>query len=798
MNESQLSQSDKIQLFKSLFRGRDDCYGEGGDSCTKENLTDTVIKNHLSGKKRIGVYLLVSENGNQLKNLIHFAVMDFDNPDDAPKESSRLDDALDYINVCKSYGLNACLEKSKTDGSFHVWHFFSEAISALKIRRLMMQIVSDANIKRYEIFPKQDSTESFGNYVNLPLFKTNLPTNTAFLDDLNQPYTDQWSYIQQIAQSIKNSPENIDDIIEINNINLSNNGNKTQSSEEPKEKWLSNALDGVSDGKRTTTLVKLVGYWASKNMPNDVIMSTAIMWDKGNKPPLIETDGRELFTKTVIDVINRYHNGGVLNEPDNEPPIATKVKHEEKKIIEGLMRTDYGNAERLVYYFGDVIRYCHPMKSWFIWDGKRWKEDTNAQISRFAKDTVRKIYIEAGLEPSEEKRGKINKHAAASESSSKIQAMISLAQSELSVSIEPNQLDANLMLLNCLNGTLDLRTGDLAHHKKSDLITKLIPVNYDYNAKLDVWDDFLHTVTNGDLVLQQFLQQAVGYSLTGSVAEEKLFFISGPAGSGKSTFIESIKSILTEYSKTADFESFVTHTFTGGTRNDIAALAGARFVSSIEVDKGKRLAEGLVKLITGGDTVTARFLYQEAFSFIPQFKLWLVANDKPEINADDDGMWRRIVPINFDHVIPEDERDPKVKETLKDPSISGPAILAWAVKGCLLWQENGLHMPDSIKVNRSDYKNEMDTVKQFVDEFCELDETEVTTKQMLFSQYQQWCKNSGIDHLSKIMFGKRLKNTFPTIKDDDGTKHIKLWAGIKISSFATINNQNEDLLSNSY
>jgi len=473
-----------------------------------------------------------------------------------------------------------------------------------------------------------------------------------------------------------------------------------------------------------------------------------------------------------------------LKTEDIEVGLNDSVSDDKK--VEFFKCTDYGNAERLVYYYGDNLLYCCQYKKWYIWDNTRWKQDNNLAIVRLAKNIVRKIYIEAGNTEDDKIRKDIDNHARKSEGNIRIQAMISLAQSEKSIAIESHQLDSNLWMLNCLNGTLDLKKGELLPHKRENLITKIIPVGYDPDAKLKKWDDFLNTATKQDKELQSFIQRAVGYSLTGDVSEEKLFFISGPAGSGKSTFIEAIKSILSEYARTADFESFVSHTFAGGARNDIASLVDARFVSSIEIDEGKRLAEGLVKLITGGDTVTARFLYQESFSFIPQFKLWLVANDKPLINPDDDGMWRRIVPINFDHVIPEEERDPVVKATLKDPAIAGPAILAWAVRGCLDWQKEGLKITESIKISRSEYKDEMDWLKQYVNEYCQIEEATVISKQMLYSQYRQWCKNSGINCVSKIIFAKKLKKSFPTIKEDViGHDNERVWLGIRINTYLT-------------
>ena len=275
---------------------------------------------------------------------------------------------------------------------------------------------------------------------------------------------------------------------------------------------------------------------------------------------------------------------------------------------------------------------------------------------RLAKDTVTSIYSEAAEAPDEKTRTELATWALRSEAVERIKAMLSLAESEPDIPVEPKCLDADPMLLNCDNGTVDLHTGKLREHRRQDLITKLALVIYDLDARSDLWDEFLSEATGGDDALVIFLQRAAGYSLTGDTSEEVLFFIHGPQAAGKSTFVEAIKTVLGGYATTADFEAFLSRREVGGPRNDIARLAGSRFVASIEVDEGKKLAEGLVKMLTGGDTVTARKLYQEAFEFRPTFKLWLAANHTPRVREDDEAMWRRILTVPFIHTVPKGQR----------------------------------------------------------------------------------------------------------------------------------------------
>jgi putative DNA primase/helicase len=175
-------------------------------------------------------------------------------------------------------------------------------------------------------------------------------------------------------------------------------------------------------------------------------------------------------------------------------------------------------------------------------------------------------------------------------------------------------------------------------------------------------------------------------------------------------------------------------------------LAGRRFVVSIEVDEGKKLAEGLTKLLTGGDTVRARLLYQQGFEFLPQFKLWLAANHEPKVKHDDTAMWRRILRVPFDQVVPKEKRDPSIKARLKDVRESGPAILAWAVEGCLRWQEEGLGVPAVVEDATEQYRLDMDPLKDFIADCCVLHESAWITIGNLRKAYEDYCKERGEKH----------------------------------------------------
>jgi putative DNA primase/helicase len=206
---------------------------------------------------------------------------------------------------------------------------------------------------------------------------------------------------------------------------------------------------------------------------------------------------------------------------------------------------------------------------------------------------------------------------------------------------------------------------------------------YGPNARSEAWERFVDDCTAGDNELQSFLQRAAGYTLFGDPREQVMFMVHGPGATGKSTFLAAVMAVLGDYAATADFSAFLKKDrVSGGPSDDIANLAGARLVSSIEVDDGKHRAQGLLKQLTGGDTVRARHLYKVSFEFRPQFALWLVCNHAPQIAHDDDALWRRLLRLPFENGIPPEKRDRVLRNTLTDPEITGPAILNWLVQGC--------------------------------------------------------------------------------------------------------------------
>jgi len=414
--------------------------------------------------------------------------------------------------------------------------------------------------------------------------------------------------------------------------------------------------------------------------------------------------------------------------------------------------TDLGNARRFVARHGGDIRYCHLWHKWMVWDGTRWCIDETGEIERRAKETVRAIYEEAAGAKDSGRRATLGKWAALSESEARLRAMVSLAKSEPGVPVIPSELDTDAWQLNCANGTVDLRTGELRPHRREDLCTKLAPVNYDPEAKFPLWLGFLTEIMGNRKPLVDFLQRALGYSLTGDIREQVFFILYGTGANGKSTLTETFKSALGDYGSQAEFGTFLARK-TDAIRNDLARLAGARFVSASEAEAGRRLSEELVKTVTGGEAVPARFLYGEFFEFRPQFKLFLATNHKPIIKGTDTAIWRRIRLVPFTVTIPLEQQDRELPGKLHAEL---PGILTWAVQGCLAWQEQGLDAPQDVVTATKDYREEMDLLAAFLEECCVQTSEATVPAGRLYERYKKWCDDNGESPLNQQTFGMRL------------------------------------------
>jgi P4 family phage/plasmid primase-like protien len=441
------------------------------------------------------------------------------------------------------------------------------------------------------------------------------------------------------------------------------------------------------------------------------------------------------------------------------------------------MRTDLGNAERFVDAHRGRVLWCPARKSFLCWDGKRYAWDERGEATKLAHLTARNIFHEAAAAEIEEEQKAITKWALASQNESRLNAMLSQAKPYLAVGME--ELDRDPWLVNCKNGTLDLRTGKLKDHDPADHITKITPVDYDPEASCRRFERFLKETLANDAVIK-FVKRYSGYTLTGITRERLLAILYGFGKNGKTTLVELLHEVLGDYARNTDVETLLIKKYQG-VGNDVAALKGARFVSAAEVEKGRRLAESKVKQLTGRDTVTARFLFGENFDFKPEFKLWLSTNNKPVIQGTDDAIWDRIRLIPFTQRFDGAKADPKLPDKLRG-ELAG--VFAWMVEGCLEWQEHGLEEPKTVTDATKQYREEMDTLASFLDEVCATGPNHRVLAEKLYQSYAMWCDKSGERKDPKKAFVARLQERgFERRRETAGVnKGRYIWLGIGFRS----------------
>ncbi len=516
----------------------------------------------------------------------------------------------------------------------------------------------------------------------------------------------------------------------------------------------------IPEGQRNSTLTSLAGAMRRRGMSQEAIGAA-----------LLEINRRQCSPPLPDDEVTRIARSVTRYEPEFSPG-----QHESANVVGGFNLTDLGNAERLVSRYGEILHYCYERRHWLVWNGKVWEWDAGNKVASLAKLAVRNIYHEAGDEPEEKKRNEIASHAAKSESDPRLTGMINLAQSEPGIPIKLTDMDTNQWLFNCFNGTINLRSGELLPHRKEDLITVLVPIEYNPDARCNLWTQFLERVTGSSIDLITYLQRAVGYSLTGDTRSQTMFFLYGLGSNGKSTFITTIRKLTGGYGAKANTSLFMAKDKnSGGPSEDLANLLGKRFVMASEIEDGRRLAVVLIKEMTGGEVIRADRKYEHEIEFQPVHKIWLVGNHKPIITDTTLSIWRRVKLIPFTVTIPNKEIDPDLPAKLESEL---PGILAWAVTGCLEWQRGGLGEPKAVTNATSDYRHEQDILGDFIDDCCILKPTATVPKHELKEAYEEWCNNTGSQPASQKTYRARLIERGITESKSGSTRY---WRGIALS-----------------
>lgn len=423
---------------------------------------------------------------------------------------------------------------------------------------------------------------------------------------------------------------------------------------------------------------------------------------------------------------------------------------------------DTGNAQRFRVWAAGNARYNAIDGQWMIWDGRRWETDEIGLVKRMADALLDAMHKDKLNHRELAADRKYNKYMAASRSSKGKEAMLKEARHLEGIPILPAELDRPGNVFNAANCMVSLRTGSVRKHDRAAMLSKLGGTAYEAGAKAPHWMNFLGDITCGDKELALYLQRMAGYCLTGSTREQCCFFLYGGGSNGKSTFVDTLALIMGDYAATCQPETVMMRDKNPSARADIARLRGCRMVSTFEPNEGSRLDEGIVKQLTGGDRIVARFLYGKEFEFSPEFKILMATNHKPVIKGTDNGIWRRVRLVPFLAEIGEDRKDKRLPDKLKREL---PGILAWAVEGAIGWYREGLPKCALVEDASAEYRTEMDKIQQFCDDCLHQAQARQLQTSTAYQAYRGWCQDVGDRYpVTANRFYGEMKKRFPVRK----------------------------------
>lgn len=425
-----------------------------------------------------------------------------------------------------------------------------------------------------------------------------------------------------------------------------------------------------------------------------------------------------------------------------------------KKSSQGLPhRTDAGNSELFAGLFRDRLRFDHARKRWLLWSEHWWTLDVDGELMRMAKQAARFRLTNSATFGDAEKCKSEAQWALQSESYPRLKAMLALAPSVRPLADDGSNWDNDPWLLGVANGVVDLKAARLRPGKPGDLITLHTGIPFDPEAKCPRWDRFLEEIFDDDPDLTSYINRAVGYALTGDTSEQCFFCCYGEGANGKTTLLNAIRHVVGDYACNLPFSAFELAA-RSAIPNDIATLPGRRFVTAIETDESAVLNTARIKALTGGDPITARLLYRDLFTFNPIAKFWLAFNHRPVVADDSHGFWRRV------HLIPFNRQfDPDAEPDLSDKfRAEAQGILAWAVRGCLEWQTEGLTPPASVLQATNAYREDSDPLRNLVADRCILHPDAQISVAELWGEYVEWCLQTGEQHpFARPEFTRRLE-----------------------------------------
>lgn len=475
------------------------------------------------------------------------------------------------------------------------------------------------------------------------------------------------------------------------------------------------AADSIAKGCRNSQLLSLAGSMRKRGLKADEI-AAALKTINNNRcvPPLPESEV-ESISRSVCNYAPTPANN---NESD------TDEAHEPAWASDDFIAAAFSDK-----YYTDW-RYTAGWGYWLHWNGRCWCRENTLKIFNLIRATCREVAIKC-TKPST---------AAKVSSAGTVAGVERLCKSDRRHAATIEQWDSDPWLLNSTNGAVDLRSGALRLSDRMDYMTKTAAAGLGPEMEKPVrWLAFLNDITNGDLELQSYLARMGGYALTGVTSEHAFFFLYGTGANGKSVFLNTLAAILGDYATNAPMDTFM-ESKSERHPTDLAGLRGARLVTAIEVEKGKRFADAKIKSLTGGDKITARFMRQDFFEYTPQFKLVIAGNDRPSLRDVDEAMKRRLHLIPFTVTIPVEKRDHALAEKLLGER---DAILRWAVEGCLQWQRIGLKPPECVMSATDEYLESQDALGRWLSEDCVRNANAETPSDELYQSWKLWGERSG-------------------------------------------------------
>jgi putative DNA primase/helicase len=443
--------------------------------------------------------------------------------------------------------------------------------------------------------------------------------------------------------------------------------------------------------------------------------------------------------------------------------------------VPGEPATELGYARRLVAVYGDRLRFVPAWRRWLVWDGTRWAPDGTGQAARWMKAIARRLTCDALAIPDQAQRKEALNRARRGESSAGVTGALTLASTEPGIVLTPDDLDADPFLLNCPNGIVDLRTGQLRPHDPALLLTKLTGAAYEPGAAGRAFTAFLGRV-QPEAGMRAFLARLLGHALEGRVTSHLLPIFHGEGGNGKSTLVDAVMAALGDYADAADPGLLTARSFDAHPTG-VADLCGLRLAVLHETDAGRHLAEGTVKRLTGGDRLKARRMREDFWSFDPSHTFVMLTNHKPIVTGTDEGIWRRLRLVPWEVVIPAGERDEQLPARL---AAELDTVLAWLVAGYRDWAVRGLAEPEQVTAATAAYRADSDALRRFLGDRCLTGPHYSAGSTELFTAWAKWCADQGEDPGTQTSFATAVQNK-GLDKAKDRTGRMR-WRGIGLAA----------------